>query len=74
MWKQKVRKNLYSQNDDEEATFKDVSKAKKTDTELIKAQESISKMLENGQNKVPLANQADTAYWYGILVDEDSYE
>ncbi|XP_023277816.1 up-regulator of cell proliferation-like isoform X3 [Seriola lalandi dorsalis] len=52
-----------------------VSQKKKTDMELIKAlQESISKMLENYQNIVSVANQADRARWCGILVDEDSDE
>ncbi|XP_040000779.1 up-regulator of cell proliferation-like [Xiphias gladius] len=52
-----------------------VSKKKKTDEELIKAlQESISKMLENCENKVPVANQGERARRCGILVDEDSEE
>lgn len=52
-----------------------VSQKKKTETELIKAlQESVSKLLENCPNKVSIANLADSAPGWEILVDEDSGE
>ncbi|XP_063739568.1 up-regulator of cell proliferation-like isoform X4 [Eleginops maclovinus] len=52
-----------------------VSQRKNTESELVKAlQESISKLLGNCPIKVSLANLADTARHFDILVDEDMDE